>query len=166
MNGVKDGLRQTSCEAVFFIDSDGQYISSDFWKLYAVMDKFDMVVGRKVRRKDSFHRIVLSYIFNQMIRSFFRVPIHDADSGFRLIRKEVIEDVLEDTIVLPYTFWAEFTTRASKKGYRIGEVPIDHRNRLVGGTRLYSLRKLPKIMLVQLIGLLRLFAELNTTRKT
>ena len=166
MNGVKDGLRQTSCEAVFFIDSDGQYVPSDFWKLHAVVDKFDMVVGRKVRRKDSFHRIVISYIFNQMIRFLFRVPIHDVDTGFRLIRKDVIEDVLEDAVVLPYSFWAEFTTRACKKGYRIGEVPIIHRNRLVGGTRLYSIKKLPKIILMQLIGLLRLFTELNITRKT
>lgn len=166
MNGVKDGLKQTSCETVFFIDSDGQYIPSDFWKLHAVMDKFDMVIGRKVRRKDSFHRIVISLVFNQIIRFLFHVPIHDADTGFRLIRKDVIEDVLKDTIILPYSFWAEFTTRASKKGYRIAEVPINHRNRLAGGTRLYSMRKLPRIILIQLIGLSRLFAELNVTQKT
>lgn len=165
MNGVKDGLRRTSCEAVFFIDSDGQYVPSDFWKLHAAMDKFDMILGRKVRRKDSFHRIVISYVFNQMIRVLFRVSIHDADTGFRLIHKDVIKDVLEDTIILPYSFWAEFTTRASKKGYRIGEVLIDHRKRLAGGTRLYSMRKLPKIILMQLIGLARLFAELNITQK-
>lgn len=165
MNGVKDGLKQTSCERVFFIDSDGQYTPSDFWKLYAVVDKFDMVIGRKVRRKDSFHRIVISYVFNQMIRLLFHVPIHDADTGFRLIRKDVIKSVLEDTVILPYSFWAEFTTRASRKGYRIAEVPINHRNRLAGGTRLYSMRNLPRIILMQFIGLSRLFAELNIIRK-
>jgi glycosyltransferase involved in cell wall biosynthesis len=161
MNGVKDGLKQTSCETVFFIDSDGQYAPSDFWKLHAAMGKSDMVVGRKVKRRDSYHRIVLSYVFNQMLRLLFRVPIHDADTGLRLIRRKVIEDVLEDTIILPYSFWAEFTARASKKGYRIFEVPVEHLNRLAGGTRLYSARKLPKIILMQLAGLSRLFAELN-----
>lgn len=165
MKGVKDGLKQTSCKTVFFMDSDGQYIPSDFWKLYAVMDKFDMIVGRKMQRKDSFHRIVMSCVFNQMIRFLFRVSIHDADTGFRLIHKDVIKDVLEDSVILPYSFWAEFTIRASIKGYRIGEVPIVHRNRLTGVTRLYSIRKLPRIILMQLVGLFKLFAELNTSRK-
>jgi len=161
MNGVKDGLRKASCETVFFIDSDGQYAPSDFWKLYVLRNEFDMVVGRKVRRKDAFYRIALSLVFNRMVRLLFRVSIHDVDTGFRLIHKDVIEQVLEDTKVLHHSFWAEFTIRAKMKGYRIGEAPVDHRNRLAGKTKLYSIRKLPRIVLMQLIGLSKLFIELH-----
>ncbi len=154
--GVKRGLLLADADILFFSDSDGQYDPRDFWDLRARMDGADMVIGVKTERKEPPHRIVLSKGFHFLIRLLFGVDLHDIDCGFRLIKKGIVEDVLRDVGDLPYSFWAEFTVVASLKGYRITEVPVSHRSRLHGNTTIYQPRRLPRILVVQMRGLLRL----------
>jgi hypothetical protein len=59
------------------------------------------------------------------------------------------------------SFWTEFTIRAYKKGFKIGEVPVIHRPRIDGTTRVYKPWKIPKITFMQLIALLKLLLEIN-----
>ncbi|MGQ9460015.1 MAG: glycosyltransferase family 2 protein [Candidatus Bathyarchaeaceae archaeon] len=162
MRDVKDGLRQVYTDYVLFIDSDGQYSASDFWKLYEKRDKYDMIIGYKIKRADPLHRIVLSKVFHTMTRALFKLPLHDPDCGYRIIKKKVIDSVVEEVKYLEYSFWSEFTIRAFKKGFKLLEVPIQHRRRLSGNTKLYTLTKLPKIIVLQLVGLFKLWKELRT----
>ena len=164
LGGVKDGLRKIHSDFVFFVDSDGQHVASDFWKLYEKREDYDMIVGRKIKRSDPAHRIVISKVFHFMVRTLFRLPLHDPDTAFRLINVEVIDKVLEETKFLEYSFWTEFTVRAHAKGFRLGEVPVIHKNRLNGSTRLYSSGKLISIMVRQFIGLCKLWKEINVRK--
>lgn len=91
----------------------------------------------------------------------FRISIRDLDTAFRIIKRKVLNAVLDETRILKYSFWTEFTVRAYKKGFRIGQVPVVHRNRLNGDTQLYKLSKLPSVIISQLIGSLKLVKELN-----
>jgi dolichol-phosphate mannosyltransferase len=161
MGGVKDGLRHVTTDYVFFVDSDGQHSASDFWKLYEMKDFHDMIIGKKIKRNDPPHRILLSKIFHLMIYYMFRLPIHDPDTAYRLLKRELVNSVTEDVSLLPYSFWTEFTVRAFKKGFDIVEVPVVHKRRLNGDTRLYKLNKLSWIVISQLIGLSKLRKELK-----
>jgi dolichol-phosphate mannosyltransferase len=147
---------------VFFIDSDGQYVAADFWRLYDKIGDYDMIVGRKTNRADPSYRIILSKVFHEIIRMVFELPLHDPDCGYRIIRKNFISIILEEVRYLEYSFWSEFTIRAFKKGFKIVEVPIQHRRRSSGGTKLYTPDKLLEIMILQFIGLLKLWKELRT----
>ena len=162
MRDVKDGLRQADTDYVLFIDSDGQYVASDFWKLYEKRDNYDMIIGYKIKRADPPHRIFLSKVFHTMVKALFKLPLHDPDCGYRIIKKRVIDSVVEEVEFLEYSFWTEFTIRASKKGFKLLEVPIQHRRRLSGGTKLYTPGKLLKIIVLQLMGLFKLWKELRT----
>ena len=162
LRDVKDGLRQADTDYVLFIDSDGQYIVSDFWKLYEKRDNYDMIIGYKIKRADPPHRIFLSKVFNAMVKVLFKLPLHDPDCGYRIIKNEVIYRVLEEVKFLEYSFWSEFTIRAFKKGFKILEVPIQHRRRLSGDTKLYTPSKLLKIIVLQVVGLYKLWKELRT----
>lgn len=150
---VRDGLRYVNQDVVFFSDSDGQYAPREFWRLYPHIEGHDMVVGRKVRRSESYHRVLLSRGFHALARILFETPLSDIDCGFRLMRRELIEAVLPRVRSLPYSFWAEFTILALKMGYRIKEVPITHRPRLEGITTIYTPERLPHIIWRQLLGL-------------
>jgi len=161
MGGVKDGLRQVTTDYVFFVDSDGQHTASDFWKLYKNKDSHDMIIGRKIKRSDPPHRIFLSKIFHLIICHIFRLSVHDPDSAYRLIKKELINSVTEDVKLLPYSFWTEFTVRAFRKGFDVVEVPVIHKRRLNGDTHLYQLHRLSGIIISQLIGLSKLWKELK-----
>jgi len=164
MRGVKDGLRKTHSDFVFFVDSDGQHIASDFWKLYEKRENFDMIVGKKIKRDDPPLRIAISKIFHLLVRTLFRLPISDPDTAFRLINVRVINEVLEETRFLEYSFWTEFTVRAFMKGFKVAEVPVVHKKRLNGSTRLYSSNKLFGIIIKQLIGLFKLWKEINAQK--
>ena len=165
MKGVKDGLRTATSDFVFFSDSDGQHIPADFWKLYEKRNDYDLIIGKKIKRTDPPHRILISSVFHIMVRALFKLPIRDPDTAYRLIRREVIDDVADRAHILKYSFWTEFTVRAFKKGYRVAEVPVVHRGRLNGSTRLYSGTKLFGIVLSQIVGLFKLSNELNGNTK-
>jgi glycosyltransferase involved in cell wall biosynthesis len=161
-----DGLAQTSTPWVFFADSDGQYDPQDFWKIWAARGDYDMVIGCKVQREERYYRIFLSKGFHLLAKAFTRIPLRDIDCGFRLIRRDVIERVLPDVKSLRYSFWAEFSIIAYRKGIRIGEVPVSHRPSLRGTTSIYSWNKLPKILVLQVVGLLRLARRLNREQRS
>jgi glycosyltransferase involved in cell wall biosynthesis len=164
MKGVKDGLKLVSSDYVFFSDSDGQHLASDFWHLYEKRLDYDLIVGKKIKRVDPPHRILISKVFHLIIKALFKLPIRDPDTAYRLIRREVVEDVIDEATILKYSFWTEFTVRAFKKGYKVAEVPVVHRGRLDGSTRLYDSSKLVKIILSQFVGLFKLCSELNGTK--
>ena len=160
-NGVKDALKKCEGEWIFFSDSDGQYLSSDFWRLWNQRDSYDLIIGRKLRRSEGFHRSVLARGFHIVANSMFGLDLHDADCGFRLFRRDLAYSVGDEVKFLEYSFWAEFTIRASLMGLSVCEVPITHANRVHGESQIYKPSKIPLIILKQLKGLANLYLELR-----
>jgi glycosyltransferase involved in cell wall biosynthesis len=165
-DAVREGLERIRTPLTFFADSDGQYDPRDFWRLWPHAAEYDIVVGHKVVRDEPFHRILLSRGFHVLAKMTTEVPLKDMDCGFRLVRREVVEEVLPEATTLRYSFWAEFTMIAYRKGFRILEVPITHRQRPRGTTSMYPIDRLPAIMGHQFVGLLALARRLrNPPRK-
>jgi dolichol-phosphate mannosyltransferase len=160
--GVGDALKRCNAPWIFFSDSDGQYSPSSFWQLWENRGEYDMIIGRKLHRSEGIHRTILSKGFHGITNNLFGLKLHDADCGFRLIRKSLIDSVLGNVNSLEYSFWAELTIRASLQGFRILEVPITHASRENGGTRIYKPSKIPLIVIKQLKGLVELYSN---TRK-
>lgn len=153
---MKTGLRQLTSDLVFPYDSDGQAIPSEFWKIYEFSTQYDMVLGKRAERHDPPYRLVISKVFHLLISLLFRLPVRDVDSSFRVVRRDVVTHVLPQIGTLRHSFWAEFTIRACKKGYTAIEIPIRTTSRVHGGSTLYGWKKLPGVIVSQLIGLLRL----------
>jgi glycosyltransferase involved in cell wall biosynthesis len=158
---VRDGLKLAKSDLVFFADSDGQYDPKDFWKIWQARDSYDLVIGRKMHREEGFYRTLLSRGFHLLVKAFTTVPLEDMDCGFRLIRREVVQEVLPEVRSLEFSFNAEFAIIAYRKGFRILETPISHRPSMQGDTSIYTWNKMPRIIVAQLVGLLRLANRLN-----
>lgn len=120
---------------VFFTDSDGQYPAADFWRIAQHIDTHDMVHGAKSKRQDPPYRVGASYVFNLLTRLWFRSSCQDVNSAFRLIRREMLADVLGDICRLPLLPNAEMYLRAERLGYRIKNVKVSHRCRKFGRSR-------------------------------
>jgi len=164
-DAVREGLQQIRTPLTFFADSDGQYDPRDFWRLWPHAAEYDIVVGHKVVRDEPLHRILLSRGFHVLAKMTTEVPLKDMDCGFRLVRREVVEAVLPEATTLQYSFWAEFTMIAYRKGFRILEVPITHRSRPRGTTSIYTVDRLPGIMRHQFVGLLTLGMRLRDAQR-
>ena len=65
------------------------------------------------------------------------LPIRDLTGGFKCFRREVLEAIHLETIeARGYAFQVETTYRAIKCGFRVVEVPIVFRDRLVGSSKM------------------------------
>jgi glycosyltransferase involved in cell wall biosynthesis len=159
--GVEDALKKCDGEWIFFSDSDGQYLSLDFWKLWQQREGHDMIIGRKLKRSEGLHRSVLARGFHIIANNLFDLDLHDADCGFRLIRKDLINSMGTEAKYLEYSYWAEFTIRASLMGFNVHEVPINHATRTHGKTQIYKPSKIPLIVLKELKGLAALYFEMR-----
>jgi glycosyltransferase involved in cell wall biosynthesis len=159
-----DALRKSSNEWVFFSDSDGQYCPSDFWQLWENRSGYDMIIGRKLQRSEGVYRTVLSNGFHGIANNMFGLRLNDSDCGFRLIRKRLIDSIVNEVKFLKYSFWAEFTIRASLKGFKVSEIPIHHAERNYGSTQIYATSKIPLIVLKQLYGLSQLYFDTKKSK--
>lgn len=143
---MRDGFKLAKNSIVFFSDSDGQHDPKDFWRMYPLLKQFDMVVGWKKNRHDAWYRLLMTYIFNKLINFYFRVNLHDIDCGFRLIKNEVVDFIVDQKWRLKYCVNAELTVKIQSAGFRVTEIPVSHFSRKSGNSRGLPIKRLPKII--------------------
>jgi glycosyltransferase involved in cell wall biosynthesis len=153
-----DAVSLAEKEWVFIVDSDYQFAAIDFWRLEPLRNRFDVILGMKAPRKDPWYRIWLSRGYNFLLRLFFGVPYRDMDTGFRLIRRKALKELMPEVRHMT-TFTAEFVVRAHYAGYKIAEVPVPHYERKIGATTIYFISSLFGICLKQFLGVLNMKRE-------
>ena len=161
---VIDAVSHATKPWLFIVDSDYQFAAIDFWRLEPKRADFDIILGAKTPRHDPFYRVFLSAGFNFLLRLFFQVPYRDMDTGFRLIRRDVVDSIAPSIKYMSF-FTAEFVVRAHDAGYRIVEVPVHHYARKIGSTTIFFISSLFVISLKQFIGILKLKSELDGNKK-
>ncbi|KJH47208.1 glycosyltransferase, group 2 family protein [Dictyocaulus viviparus] len=90
------------------------------------------VSGWDLRRK------TISRGANFLAQFLLRPGVSDLTGSFRLYRKEVLSCLISECVSKGYVFQMEMMFRASKKGYRIGEIPISFVDRFFGESKLGS----------------------------
>lgn len=159
----RDALLASRGRLVLFSDSDGQHDPHDFWRLHSAMGEATGVVnGARLERHDPPHRRLFSCVHNSMVSFLFGMPRLDFNSGFKLMRREVIDGVVGDIRFLKYGFSTELVIRAAKKGFDISEVQISHmrRGHMQGRDAQFAPLKLPGAIKSEILGLLELKREL------
>jgi len=161
--GIKDGLKLVTAKYVLITDSDGQHNPIDFWKIWNLRTKYDIVSGWRKKRADSLYRRIMSQVFQWRIKSAFNLPnFLDITAPFKLMKTEVALEIAEKCKYMSESFWNEFSVRAYVSGFSIGETPVSHRVRAdKSATRVYKPWKIPKIALAQLMALSKLKSELK-----
>ncbi len=141
-------ISPSSYDYVVAVDSDGQYEPDDFFKLWSIMqrDSPDIVMGRRMARREPPYRRMLSRGLQLLERVMFPVKCKDVTSVMRLMKVGLAHEIAGGVKYSPYNFWLEFTARMSLNGYRIVEIPIAYRDR-AGGSRVYSVKKMPKVIM-------------------
>jgi dolichol-phosphate mannosyltransferase len=141
-------INPSEYEFVVAMDSDGQYEPGDFFKLWSIMqsDSPDIVMGRRMTRREPHYRRMLSMGLQLLERVMFPIKCKDVTSVMRLMKVDLAHEIVREVKFSPYNFWLEFTARMSLKGYKIVEIPVSYRER-VGGSKVYSVKKMPKVVL-------------------
>ncbi|NOZ55865.1 MAG: glycosyltransferase family 2 protein [Calditrichaeota bacterium] len=157
---LRTGFKEARKEFVFYTDGDAQYDVRELEKLVPFMrDDVDWVNGYKIKRNDPLHRVIIGKIYHHVTKLAFGFPIRDVDCDFRLIRKEILNQVeLEST---SGTICVEMIKKFSDYGFNYAEVPVHHYFRASGKSQFFNFKRLFKVT----IDLLKLWWKLVVKRE-
>jgi glycosyltransferase involved in cell wall biosynthesis len=127
---VISGIRTATMPWVLLCDGDGQFDPADVELLTARTPEFDVVVGRRLQRADPLLRRINGQAWSILVRLMFRLNISDMDCGFKLFRREVLQDLELQADGAMIT--TELMARLAGRKARICEVGVKHLPRLAG----------------------------------
>lgn len=153
---LTDGMKIAQAPWLLCIDSDGQFDPKDFWQFWQTRENYDIITGCRTNRAQSRLHVILSRSFYFVYKLFFRVPIHDPNSCFFLARTNIIKMLIPQLGKMPQGFGWEFIARAHMNRYSLKELPVKHRRRLHGKTKIYGLNNLLAIGFTHIIALFKI----------
>jgi glycosyltransferase involved in cell wall biosynthesis len=128
---LQAGFKNARGEMVIQLDADLQDDPKEIPKFLKKMDEgFDLAVGWKQQRKDSFIKNQTSKIFNAVTNTVSGVRLHDHNCGFKAYRKDILNN-----LNLYGDMHRYIPMIVQNLGYKIGEVPINHRRRRHGKSK-------------------------------
>ena len=100
------------------IDEDLDYVQGSRW-----------LKGGK-RENMTFSRTILTWVYSFLFRVFFRKKITDATNGFRVFKREILDNPklnLWQDWLLQYEMEPYLLIQTCRAGYRVSEVPVTKR---------------------------------------
>jgi dolichol-phosphate mannosyltransferase len=134
----------TDADVICQMDADFSHDPKYLPDLVAATDRYDLVIGSRYLHGISvvnwpLRRLILSTFANSYVRAITGLGLRDCTAGFRCWRREALQKIpLERIVSDGYAFVVEMTYEASRRGCRIGEVPIVFVERRVGTSKISS----------------------------
>jgi glycosyltransferase involved in cell wall biosynthesis len=125
------GFAQARGDVVVTIDADLQDDPGEIPRLLAKLDEgFDLVTGWKTKRRDPWLRRALSRLFNAATSRVSGLRLHDLNCGLKAYRLDVLRGLRI------YGELHRFVpVLAHYRGFRVAELPVNHRPRAHGRSR-------------------------------
>ncbi len=128
---LQAGFLEARGDVIVTIDADLQDDPAEIPQLLAKLDEgFDLVSGWKTRRNDPFFRRFFSRIFNWATGAVSGVRLHDVNCGLKAYRAEVLRGMR-----LYGELHRFIPVLAAYRGFRVAEIPVNHRARQHGSSR-------------------------------
>ncbi|HEX2722777.1 MAG TPA: glycosyltransferase family 2 protein, partial [Gemmatimonadaceae bacterium] len=112
------------CDAVLTIDSDGQHDPAFGPSILAALEHSHIAIGTRDLSQEQVpkHRRVANFLSSAATRLVSGGAVRDSQSGYRAIRREVLEEVR--AVGDRYEYETDFIIRAAHAGFTITNVPI------------------------------------------
>jgi glycosyltransferase involved in cell wall biosynthesis len=107
---------------ICFTDGDDQYDVNELYRISELFHHYDLLITFRYARIYGAVRILISHVYNVIVRALFRSPYRDHSSGLKAIRADVVRK-LAITSNSPFV-GAEIIIKTMVMGYPIGEVGI------------------------------------------
>jgi dolichol-phosphate mannosyltransferase len=128
---------------VFEMDADFSHDPNHLPEFLTAINDADLVLGSRYRDGRvsvvnwPISRLLLSYFANVYARFATGLDVWDATGGFKCFRRNVLEAIdLNAVRSNGYAFQIEMSFRASKRGFRIVEIPIVFVDRTEGTSKM------------------------------
>lgn len=129
---LSHGVKKSKGEIVTFLDAGGDFDPSHinrFIKLMEALDA-DIVIGSKRHPMSKVNyppkRRFYSWLYQILIRILFNLKVRDTQTGLKVFRRGVLEEILPRALVKQYAFDLELLVIAKHLGFdRITEGPVN-----------------------------------------
>ncbi|MBA4067124.1 MAG: glycosyltransferase family 2 protein [Isosphaera sp.] len=138
---LRTGFEAARFPLVAFTDADCQFDLAELGTLAALADEYPIVAGYRVNRKDHWRRRFFSWGYNRLARGLCGTRVRDVDCALKVFRRDALARLLPES--RGFFVNTEMMTRARQLGLPLIEVPVTHRPR-AGGDSKVSLREVPK----------------------
>jgi hypothetical protein len=126
---LKNAFSKTKGKILVYMDVDLATNIEHLRELVeSVRKQYEFATGSRMHPKSkvtrSRSRQIASKSYNFMARSFLGSKVADHQCGFKASKRDALLTILED-VKADHWFWdTEMLVRASRKGYRIKEIPV------------------------------------------
>ncbi|HEV3378234.1 MAG TPA: polyprenol monophosphomannose synthase, partial [Thermoleophilaceae bacterium] len=155
------GALERGADRVVVMDADFSHDPAHLPAILEAAAEHDLVLGSRYVAGGAIVdwpplRRVLSRFGSIYARAVLGVGVRDLTSGFRCVRREVLETVEPSTLrAQGYVFNIELTYRALLAGFKVTEVPICFRDRIEGDSKMSLPIAIEALMLVPKLRSLR-----------
>ena len=137
------GLKHARGEFIIIMDADLSHHPKFIPLMIAMQqkDNLDIVTGTRYSGDGGvsgwdFRRKLISRGANYLTQVLLQPGASDVTGSFRLYRKEALRHLVSSCVSKGYVFQMEMIVRATRLGYKIGEVPISFVDRVYGESKL------------------------------
>jgi dolichol-phosphate mannosyltransferase len=142
INAYKKAL-ELKAEYIFQTDSDDQFETEDFFKLWEKRSESDFILGYRKTRFDAPIRLIITRILKASIFLFLGAPIEDSNIPFRLIKGTFLQKLM-DNLPHPIPFAPNIfiAVMAKRAGRNLFSIPITHKDRHTGEVSIKKMKLL------------------------
>lgn len=128
---LKAGFDLSSGDLVVTMDGDMQNDPSDIPRMIQELEKgYDVISGWRFQRKDKLGKRFSSLLMNFLRKKMISDNLHDYGCALKIYKRECIKD-----LQLYGELHRFITAYLLIKGYKIGEIKVNHRERKSGKTK-------------------------------
>ena len=128
IEGFKEALKGNS-DFIGFVDADLATSAEEYAKLFFSIRNHDGAIAdrylpqSRVYPPTTFRRIVVSRIFNFLIRSILQLPYKDTQCGAKIFKRRAVETMLPHLTMSQWAFDVELLCVLKKNNYSIKSAP-------------------------------------------
>ena len=119
---VKTGLKNCRHDCIFATDGDDEYDVGDLPRMLKAFYQSDLVITYRYKKKYKTTRIIISWIYNIILRLLFKTNFRDISTGSRLISKKLVKKI-KLTSNSPF-IGAELAIKSKYAGFDVSEIGI------------------------------------------
>ena len=139
----RTGFEAARYGRVAFTDADRQFDLRDLVPLTRMTQRSPVVVGFRVNRQDPVRRRFLSWGYNVLARAWLGTHVRDCDCALKVFRREALSHLMPSS--RGFFVNTEMLATANRLGFEVTELPVTHRPRLHGVSKV-SLWEVPRTL--------------------
>ena len=119
---LKTGFKKFKNDWIFMIDGDNEYDVNDLFILVKARENYDLVITYRYKKKYTTSRILISWIYNAILRLIFNLNFRDISTGSRFVSRKLVKRIKLRSNS-PFV-GAELAIKAELAGYKVSEIGI------------------------------------------